>query len=239
MVDPMRSPLPYSAQVSPVSPQFTPGPSNQASPMQNMAGILQPDAQTTSAPIESTYGPNFFDPNDPMQYHFDPASFNFGNHYGALEFGMLGHMSSSVVGTPPGDATGSLPAHGAGYTTPGAMPAGYNGSPGPTQAFIYPPDPNLAEWSNDATSTMGPTHGPQAFSFTGPPQDSLTGLMNPDVPMAYTIGTSPSSLTSLSASSSPPTMMVGIDDGTHPTSLYPIHAAHDGSAPPRPVPSVI
>lgn len=243
MVDPIRSPPSYSAQVSPISSQFTPGPSNQASPMQSMAGILQHDPQTTPAPLEGTYSPNFFDPNDPMQYHFDPASFNFGNHYGALEFGMLGHMSSSVVGTPPGDANGSLPTHGAGYTTPGAMPTGYHGSPVPAQTFMYPPDPNLGEWPNDAGSTMGQTSGPQAFPFTGPPQGPGAGMMDPDGPMAYTIGMSPSSLASLSASSSPPTMMVGMDDGAHPALLYPSNAAqpqaHDGAAPPRPVPSVI
>ena len=44
--------------------------------------------------------PALFDPNDPSLFPFDLADFEFGNHYGALEFGMLGHMSSGAVQPP-------------------------------------------------------------------------------------------------------------------------------------------
>jgi PAS domain-containing protein len=40
------------------------------------------------------------DPNDPSVFNFSLAELNFGNHYGALEFGMLGHMTSGAVNTP-------------------------------------------------------------------------------------------------------------------------------------------
>ena len=45
----------------------------------------------------------FFDPSNPALFNFDLEGLNFGNHYGALEFGMLGHMSSGVAETPPKD----------------------------------------------------------------------------------------------------------------------------------------
>lgn len=127
------TPPAYNAQVSPISPHFTPGPSNQASPMQSMAGVLRQNPQITPNPLENTYGLSIFDPNDPMQYNFDPANFNFGNYYGALEFGMLDHMSFGVVETAFDDVTESLPAPVAGYTTPGAMSEGYDGSPAEIQ----------------------------------------------------------------------------------------------------------
>jgi hypothetical protein len=45
----------------------------------------------------------FFDPSNPALFNFDLEGLNFGNHYGALEFGMLGHMSSGAAETPPKD----------------------------------------------------------------------------------------------------------------------------------------
>lgn len=243
MVDPVMSPPSYSAQVSPISPHFTPGHSNQASPMQSMAGVLRQHPQTTPHPMESTYSPTIFDPNDPMQYNFDPASFNFGNHYGALEFGMLGHMSSGVVETSSGDASAPLPAPGTGYTTPVAISTGYDGSPVNAQTFLYSPDHSIGEWRNEATPLMRQTSGTPAFPLAGPPEVPLADMMHPDGLHGYTIGASPDSLTSSSSSSSPTDAMVGMDDGVHPASLYPGSAAnphpHDHSVPPGPPPSVI
>ncbi|OQV08155.1 hypothetical protein CLAIMM_12469 [Cladophialophora immunda] len=41
--------------------------------------------------------------SDDAMFNFDIASMNFGNHYGALEFGMLGHMATNAGDTPPSD----------------------------------------------------------------------------------------------------------------------------------------
>ncbi|GAM84871.1 hypothetical protein ANO11243_028730 [Dothideomycetidae sp. 11243] len=41
-----------------------------------------------------------FDPTDPHFFNFDISGLNFDNHYGALEFGMLGHMSSKAFESP-------------------------------------------------------------------------------------------------------------------------------------------
>lgn len=235
LLDPVMSPPGYSAQVSPISPHFTPGPSNQASPMQSMAGILRQNPQTTPNPLENAYGPTVYDPNDPMQYNFDPASFNFGNHYGALEFGMLGHMSSGVVETSSGEASGSLSAPGPGYTTPGAISAGYDGSPVNAQTFLYAPDHHLGEWPNGGTP---------AFPLAGPPPVPLPDMMHQDLHHGYTIGASPSSFTSASSSPSPADAVARMDDGGgHPASLYPSSATHlnphDPSVPSEPAPSVM
>lgn len=132
--------------------------------MQSMAGVLRQNPQTTPNSLENTYGSSIFDPNDPMHYNFDPASFNFGNHYGALKFDMLDHMSSGVVKTAFGDVTGPLSASMAGYTTPDAISGGYDGSPINAQAFLYSPDHKLGEWQNDARRQ---TSGTQRVSVSG------------------------------------------------------------------------
>jgi len=46
------------------------------------------------------YNPPFIDPADPSFFSFDISGLNFGNQYGALEFGMLGHMASGAGDTP-------------------------------------------------------------------------------------------------------------------------------------------
>lgn len=253
LVDSVVSPPCYSAQVSPISPHFTPGSSNQASPMQSMAGVLRQTPQPTPNALESAYGPTIFDPNDPMQYNFDPASFNFGSTYGALEFGMLGHMSSGVVETSSGEACGPLSASGPGYTTPGgAIAAGYDGSPVNAQTFMYSPDHNLGDWPNDTTSSGRHPSGTPAFPVGGAPSVPLGDMMHPDVlhgytigtsPSSYTIGASPSSLSSSSPSPSPADAMARMDDGNHGGSRYsnsPAHlSAHDPSGSAERAPFVL
>jgi hypothetical protein len=54
--------------------------------------------------VQQIGGP-FFDPSDPAIFNFDISSLNFGNHYGALEMGMLGHMSSGAADAPAHDKT--------------------------------------------------------------------------------------------------------------------------------------
>lgn len=46
----------------------------------------------------------FFDPsNSSSLYNFNLEGLNFGSQYGAMEFGMLNHMSSGAADTPPRD----------------------------------------------------------------------------------------------------------------------------------------
>lgn len=87
---------PYNQQQSPISPPYQ---HPQQAPVPNVATSI-PQAQP--AQMQQFGGP-LFDPSDPALFNFDISSLNFGNHYGALEFGMLGHMSSGAAETPPND----------------------------------------------------------------------------------------------------------------------------------------
>jgi hypothetical protein len=99
LIDPVMTPPAYNAQVSLNSSHFTLDFSNQASSMQSLASVLRQNPQIISNPLENTFDLFIFDLNDSMQYNFDSVSFNFGNHYGALEFDMLDHMFFDVVKT--------------------------------------------------------------------------------------------------------------------------------------------
>ncbi|EDU49456.1 hypothetical protein PtrSN002B_006154 [Pyrenophora tritici-repentis] len=83
----------FSNQQSPISPPFT---------QAHHASVQNAGAPSTMSQGQQgmqQFGP-LFDPSDPALFNFDISSLNFGNHYGALEFGMLGHMSSGAVETP-------------------------------------------------------------------------------------------------------------------------------------------
>lgn len=62
----------------------------QPAPMQGVQNSATPSAQQYPSQGLS------FDANDSTMFNFDLASMNFGNHYGAMEFGMLGHMASGA-----------------------------------------------------------------------------------------------------------------------------------------------
>ncbi|KAF2719202.1 hypothetical protein K431DRAFT_119502 [Polychaeton citri CBS 116435] len=81
--------------------QYQSTPSQHVSPEQGMTTIDQ-NALRSGAGSQS-FDAGFVDPNDQTLFNFDLSGLNFGNHYGALEFGMLGHLSSGAVGTPDVD----------------------------------------------------------------------------------------------------------------------------------------
>ncbi|KAF2760247.1 hypothetical protein EJ05DRAFT_498214 [Pseudovirgaria hyperparasitica] len=92
---------PYSGQSTPISPpHYTQQSGQRTPPVQSMGQPMQQVPQQ-SPPQMQNFGPSMFDTNDPSLFNFDLAGMNFGNHYGALEFGMLGHMSSGAGETPP------------------------------------------------------------------------------------------------------------------------------------------
>ncbi|KAF5510590.1 Transcription activator of gluconeogenesis [Colletotrichum siamense] len=91
--------LPFQAQPSPISPSFPqPGGNNGRS----IGGMISP--QVTNDPFNT-----LFDPSNPAIFNFDLEGLNFGSQYGAMEFGMLGHMSSGAAETPPRDGSLSGP----------------------------------------------------------------------------------------------------------------------------------
>lgn len=99
----MSEGLPFGSQQSPVSPGFPPPNNSRPGHMNNV-----------TVPQVSSEMPGFstalFDPSNPAIFNFDLEGLNFGSHYGALEFGMLGHMSSGAAETPPREGSISQPA---------------------------------------------------------------------------------------------------------------------------------
>jgi hypothetical protein len=85
-------------QQSPVTPAFT-MPSQQI-----MRTPAMGQQQTDPAASMPSRNGALFDPSDPALFNFDLASSNFGNNYGALEFG-----TSPVLPLPAGYVPGSLP----------------------------------------------------------------------------------------------------------------------------------
>lgn len=82
--------------------------SQQVSPVQ-MAETM--DGQSTLGSAgNASFDPSLYDPGDPSMF-LDPSvisDLNFGNHYGALEFGMLDQMSSGILGSGDMDGMNSM-----------------------------------------------------------------------------------------------------------------------------------
>jgi hypothetical protein len=199
---------------------FAPQPTTQEGPIagafqQQQAPISPPYSQTNPAIIASVpstrpqgsqsqmqqYSGPLFDPSDPALFNFDISSLNFGNHYGALELGMLGHLSSGAVETPPSDNNMMNPINrAAGMYNPQMS---YSDNPNlPAHISFGPTGMPANEWHH-AHSRQGslqmqtPNNTPTTANLdhSGHRHDSLNG------PHAYTIGQGPSSLSSASPAS--------------------------------------
>ncbi|KAL9047969.1 MAG: hypothetical protein Q9206_006333 [Seirophora lacunosa] len=221
LTDGMMPSQPYSNQQSPISPHFSSGPSHQPSPMQSMASAMQHNHSSQANPgmMQGPFDGTVYEVNDAMQYSFDPSSFNFGNHYGALEFGMLGHMSSGAADTTPTEATTQLSqANSTNYTTPGTIAStGFGGSPTNAQSYFYPQGQNLAEWQNSAQSGLKPAHFDQEGHHQGVAASICTAKQ--EAPDAYSIGAGPN-FTPPSDTSSTQGMGTGFDDGPTAPATY-------------------
>ncbi|KAK4147512.1 uncharacterized protein C8A04DRAFT_34241 [Dichotomopilus funicola] len=112
----MAENLPFTSQQSPVSPSF------QTSGTPQISGMAVPQV---SSPM-GNFGALPFDPSDPNIFNFNLEGLNFGSQYGAMEFGMLGHMSSGAAETPPQDASLSRSASGSLSFQPGMFGNGVN-----------------------------------------------------------------------------------------------------------------
>ena len=181
----------FNAQQSPLSSQFSSNQSQQTSPMQGLNSGSQPSQQYTDA---------LFDPSDPGLFNFDLASLNFGNHYGALEFGMLGHMSSAVD-TPQSEG-GLIPnvnqpqsASGNFSATATSVPS-YPNASGQRPDFMYVQDTPMTDWQSQQDSTQG--NGGMLYN----PMEALARSDSHNaLPRAFVIGAGPSSLPSGSPAS--------------------------------------
>ncbi|KAG7006365.1 riboflavin kinase [Physcia stellaris] len=225
----------YSSQQSPISPHFNSGSNTQSSPMQSLGNTLRQSQQATPT-LQTSFGGLPYDTSDPNQYNFDPATFNFGNHYGALEFGMLGHMSSGAAETPPSDASGLLnQGNNTSYTTPGTISTSYSGSPGTAHGYHYPQEQTLGEWRGDVQSNPRHANATNPYGL-GQGQDPAES-MKQEAPPAFSIGAVPSAFDSPATSSSSQGITAGFDESSSANNSYVSNigrqAMHDRSAQKR------
>ena len=210
------------AQQSPVSPSFDM--SSQQSLHNPSIAPPQPDPA-----VGMPHGWNgaLFDPHDPSLYNFDLASMNFGNHYGALEFGMLGHMATGAGETPSSDSAtqrGSVGHSNGSSQYP--LPLG-SFSESPTQPFAYN-DAIMADWpggQNPYGQPFGqPSDPPHAFAI----ETNTANFMSPDStssPQQSVTKFEDSPTMVYKTTNMPPTPMSGISHPPHarPNSRPQIH----------------
>ena len=170
---------PAFGQQSPVSPGFA------MSGQQTMrTPTISQQAPDPPTGVPASWNGALFDPSDPALFNFDLASMNFGNHYGALEFGMLGHMATGADVTPPSDSATQRPNGSNQYAIP---LGGFSESPNAQRPFPYN-DATMQDWSN------GQALYGQQFPLS-------------DGPHAYAIETNNANFTSPDSAASPPNLV--------------------------------
>lgn len=167
--------------------QFQPTSGQQVSPAQDLSATM--DSSTMASVANTYFDSPFIDPNDPSLFNFNISDMNFGNHYGALEFGMLGHMSSGAVNTPDLDLM-NMGQHGS---------VSYDGQP----AFGFGYGDQFQPWQaiSDSGSRQGSTtnlwamqnSGVEAFAV-GQNANSFTGTSPHSQNQDYTASYPPSTL---------------------------------------------
>ncbi|CAK7262812.1 Transcriptional regulator of nonfermentable carbon utilization [Sporothrix epigloea] len=89
----MADNLMFPGSQSPVSPGFVPTTSSAGDPLNRMS------ISSASAAMPS-FSPALFDPSNPALFNFNLDGIQFGSHYAAMEFGMLGRISSGAGDDP-------------------------------------------------------------------------------------------------------------------------------------------
>jgi hypothetical protein len=184
----------YTNQHSPTSPAFT-----QA---HHGSTVNAPSSLSQSQPTQvQQFGP-LFDPSDPALFNFDISSLNFGNHYGALEFGMLGHMSSAVDAPTDNGMMNAMnqnanmygPHMTGGYAGPTAsaagMPFGPNGMPAgewhdsqsrQNSMHVHTPTSSITANLDQSGNRHDGINGPHAFAIgQGPASHSTASPASTD-----------------------------------------------------------
>ncbi|KAF2196152.1 hypothetical protein GQ43DRAFT_499576 [Delitschia confertaspora ATCC 74209] len=185
----------FNGQPAPISPPYNQG--NQTA-MPNL-----PSAVSQGPPSEmQQFGGPLFDPSDPAFFNLDIANLNFGNHFGALEFGMLGHMSSGVAEAQERDNGLLNPLNRAANEYGHQITSGaFNDAAALTTNTEFPQNglPN-SEWQNPhsrhgSIQMQTPNNTPITATIDNLRHDSLHNAH------AYAIGQGPSSLSSASPAS--------------------------------------
>lgn len=179
------------AQQNNGTPRFASIPCQNISPS-NVPGVIDPST-TMGPPSNHSFDSAYIDPSDPSLFNFNLnlSELNFGNHYGALEFGMLGHMSAGAMGTPDVEAMNTL----GGQSHHGSLSyeSGNGFSPannfGFNQGFTsWQNVPNSATRHGSVTNIWSQNNGMDAFAIGelagqsphSQNQDNTNGLSSPE-----------------------------------------------------------
>lgn len=191
----------FSTQ-SPVSPTFNLG-TNTTIQNANISPSMPHQSPSTAASgppqTQNPFAGALFDPSDPALFNFDLSSMNFGNRYGALEFGMLGHMATGAGETPPSDTAtqrGSIGRSGSQQFSNAPLPgsSGFAESPGNQPSFMFG-DTILNDWPNgQGQAGVGGLYGQN---------NMVSNHLKGDAPHAFAIESGPASFTSPASMSSP------------------------------------
>lgn len=183
-----------NSQQSPISPPYS---QPQHAVVHSVPSTM---SQSQSAQMPQ-FGP-LFDPSDPALFNFDISNLNFGNHYGALEFGMLGHMSSGAMEAPHDNGMMNQMNHAPNMYNQ-QLPASYADHSNPAGAMAYNTTGLPSNEWQDSHSRQGSlqVHTPHSASAIANMehgihrQDSLNG------PHAFAIGQGPGSQATASPAS--------------------------------------
>jgi hypothetical protein len=187
----------------------------------------------TSQPQNPFAGP-FFDPSDPALFNFDPSSINFENRYGALEFGMLGHMAAGA-GAFPNDSAGQRGSIGCSGSAQFSTPApDFGKSPGNQHPFIFG-EPLLNDWS------AGQASGQPHVNATGVyGQNGMLSGMKAHALHAFTIESGQANFTSPgSATANSHLAVAGLEDASAFKNNNNIHMSSSNLAPNRQRPLIM
>ncbi|KAI9812235.1 MAG: Transcriptional regulator of nonfermentable carbon utilization [Thelocarpon impressellum] len=180
---------------------------------QGLGGPLPQASPVNAVPPQRSFGGPIFDASDPAFFSFDLASLNFGNHYGALEFGMLGHMSSGANEISPPEHGASLAQGAPGFVSSSGGSSGYVQSPG-SAGFPFGQDAVMDDWQGNGAPRRGSVG--DAYRNGG----ASARRRNAGLAHGYTIGTGGSSLASPSPASSPQELGRSFDGGMGDPRFY-------------------
>ncbi|TVY86655.1 Transcription activator of gluconeogenesis, partial [Lachnellula willkommii] len=206
MPPPLQTRLSYGSQQSPLSPTFQNQVNRQAA-MQGLSSVNQ-----GSADVQNNFGGALFDPSNPALFNFDLEGLNFGNHYGALEFSVLGHMSSGAAETPSKDSISSQGMNGVSFNNGSVF-----GNNMDQYGQMYPQD-MLSEF-----------HGMDGRNAGG----MFAHNIQHGLPHAYAIATGPASHQSPSTDASPGASGMGFESSPTTTTHTPTATPHPYRPPKR------
>lgn len=217
-----QSPFPTQ---SPVSPTYNLKTSHNGRNPTLSSSVNQQPTPSSALPgdngqAQNPLGGPFFDPSDPALFNFDLSSMNFENRYGALEFGMLGHMATGAGDSPSDSATqrGSIGRSGsAQFSTPAP---GFGESPG-NQPFMFG-DPLLNDWSTGQASGQPHVNVGGVYGQNG----MLPAHMKAEGPHAFAIESNSANFTSPGSATSPHVTTTGFEDAS-----FNVHAKSNNLAP--------